>query len=67
LQHRYGLTQREIEVVELLNNGASNLTIAQILGIGVATVKTYIIKILNKLGVESRAAIVSFTMRLQMP
>ncbi len=66
LQHRYGLTQREIEVVELLNNGASNLTIAQILGIGVATVKTYIIKILNKLGVESRAAIVSFTMRLQM-
>lgn len=67
LQHRYGLTQREIEVVELLNNGASNLTIAEILGIGVATVKTYIIKILNKLGVESRAAIVSFTMRLQMP
>lgn len=67
LRNRYGLTQREIEVVELLNNGASNLTIAQILGIGVATVKTYIIKILNKLGVESRAAIVSFTMRLQLP
>ncbi|RJF94759.1 LuxR family transcriptional regulator [Oleomonas cavernae] len=67
LAKQYGLTPREIEVVGLLNNGASNLTIAQILGIGVATVKTYIINILNKLGVESRAAIVAFTMRLQMP
>lgn len=66
LSKQYGLTPREIEVVGLLNNGASNLTIAQILGIGVATVKTYIINILNKLGVESRAAIVAFTMRLQM-
>lgn len=64
LSRQFGLTPREIEVVGLLNNGASNLTIAQILGIGVATVKTYIINILNKLGVESRAAIVAFTTRL---
>lgn len=64
---RYGLTPREIEVVDLLKNGASNLAIAQIMGIGLATVKTYVINILNKLGVENRAAIIAFLARIQLP
>lgn len=64
---RYGLTPREIEVVDLLKNGASNLAIAQIMGIGLATVKTYVINILNKLGVENRAAIIAFLAQIQLP
>ncbi|MCF4166752.1 helix-turn-helix transcriptional regulator [Zavarzinia compransoris] len=67
LTTRFGLTPREIQVVDLLKNGASNMTIAQIMGIGVATVKTYVINILNKLGVENRAAIIAFLARIQLP
>ena len=60
----YGLTPREIEVVSLLEMGAPNAKIAEILGIGVATVKTYIVNILNKLGVDNRASIVAYTAAL---
>lgn len=67
LSSRFGLTPREIEVVDLLRNGASNMTIAQIMGIGVATVKTYVINILNKLGVDNRAAIIAFLAAMQLP
>ncbi len=67
LAFRFGLTPREIQVVELLKNGASNMAIAQIMGIGLATVKTYVINILNKLGVENRAAIIAFLARIQLP
>lgn len=67
LSARFGLTPREIQAVDLLKNGASNLVIAQIMGIGVATVKTYVINILNKLGVENRAAIIAFLARVQVP
>jgi DNA-binding CsgD family transcriptional regulator len=66
LAGRFGLTRREIEVVDLLKSGASNLTIAQIMGIGLATVKTYVINILNKLGVDNRAAIVAFLERMPL-
>lgn len=66
MSERFGLTKREIEVVDLLKSGASNLTIAQIMGIGLATVKTYVINILNKLGVDNRAAIVAFLERMPL-
>lgn len=66
LSCRFGLTKREIEVVDLLKSGASNMTIAQIMGIGLATVKTYVINILNKLGVDNRAAIVAFLERMPL-
>ncbi|PWR17619.1 helix-turn-helix transcriptional regulator [Zavarzinia compransoris] len=66
LASRFGLTPREIQVVDLLKNGASNLAVAQIMGIGVATVKTYVINILNKLGVENRAAIIAFLAQMKL-
>lgn len=64
LEGRFNLTPREIEVTDLLANGASNGEIAQLMGIGIATVKTHVINILNKLGVENRSAVVAFMSRL---
>ena len=66
LASHFGLTPREIQVVDLLKNGASNMAIAQIMGIGLATVKTYVINILNKLGVENRAAIIAFLAQMKL-
>jgi DNA-binding CsgD family transcriptional regulator len=54
------LTPREVEVMGLLQVGASNSQIADALGIRIATVKTYVINILDKLGVDSRTAAVSY-------
>ncbi len=55
---RFGLTSREVEVAELLRCGRTNPEIAALLGIGVATVKTHLINMYTKLGVETRAAAV---------
>ena len=51
---RYGLTSREMEVVELLGCGRTNREIGECLNIGLATVKTHLIHIFEKLGVETR-------------
>jgi DNA-binding CsgD family transcriptional regulator len=61
LADSFGLTQRELEVVDCLQAGATNSEISAWLGIGVATVKSHIISILDKLGVENRTAVVAFT------
>ncbi|MEZ5737442.1 MAG: LuxR C-terminal-related transcriptional regulator [Novosphingobium sp.] len=61
LTQKFNLTGRELQVVELLQIGASNAKIAQIMGIGVATVKTYIVNILNKMGMDSRFSVVAYT------
>ena len=65
LSGRFRLTQREIETVSLLCAGASNGEIAESLGVGLATVKTHIVNILDKFGVGNRASIVSVTLGLQ--
>jgi len=57
--NRLGLTGRELEIVQLLCDGLTNLKIAARLGIGVATVKTHLLHVFDKLGVQSRAALVS--------
>lgn len=51
-----GLTQRELEVLLLVADGLTNTEIAQRLVISVATVKTYLSAIYDKLGVSSRTA-----------
>jgi ATP/maltotriose-dependent transcriptional regulator MalT len=56
---RYGLTTRERDVVELLCCGRTNREISECLGIGTATVKTHLIHIFEKLGVETRSAVVA--------
>jgi DNA-binding NarL/FixJ family response regulator len=50
----YPLTERELEVLELIVAGASNATIAEKLYITVGTVKTHVRNILNKLCVDDR-------------
>ncbi len=60
---RYGLTSRELDVVELLCCGRTNREISECLQIGLATVKTHLIHIFEKLGVETRSAAVALMSR----
>lgn len=53
------LTDRETEVLTVLASGATNKEIAQTLHISVATVKTHIINIYAKLGVDNRVEVVN--------
>ncbi len=48
------LSEREEQVVTLIAQGESNRTIADLLGINQHTVKTYVHRIFEKLGVRSR-------------
>ena len=50
----YPLTQRELEILELIVAGKSNGEIAEKLYITVGTVKTHVRNILNKIGAEDR-------------
>ena len=56
---RYRLSRREIEVAELVLRGYRNRHIATTLGITPATTKKHLSKIFEKVGVDSRAQLVS--------
>lgn len=53
------LTERELEVLRLLDQGASNREIARTLFVTEATVKTHLVHLFSKLNVESRAKAVT--------
>jgi len=53
------LSNREIEVVRLVAEGLGNREIARTLFLSEATVKTHLVRIYHKLGVENRAGAVS--------
>jgi DNA-binding NarL/FixJ family response regulator len=53
------LTSRELEVVELIEQGLSNKEIAQRLSIAVTTVKNHVHSILEKLNVQRRGEVAS--------
>jgi DNA-binding NarL/FixJ family response regulator len=53
-----GVTEREIEVLALVGQGRSNAEIAGDLHITVATVKTYVSRLLTKLGARDRIQLV---------
>jgi DNA-binding NarL/FixJ family response regulator len=53
------LSDREIEVLQLVAKGASNKEIGKSLHISTATVKTHLIHIYGKLGVDDRTAAVT--------
>ena len=53
------LSAREIEVLQLVAKGASNKEAGKALHISTATVKTHLIHIYNKLGVDDRTAAVT--------
>ena len=50
----FGLTEREIEVLKLVAEGLTNLEISNLLFISPHTVKSHVIHIFNKLGVNDR-------------
>jgi DNA-binding NarL/FixJ family response regulator len=54
VREKYGLTERQLEVLQLIVNGESNAEIAQKLNIAIGTVKTHVCDILNKLAVNDR-------------
>ncbi len=60
---RYGLTSREMDVVRVLCCGRTNRELGECLKIGQATVKTHLIHIFEKLGVETRSAVVALMSR----
>jgi len=55
-----GLSVREREVAALIAQGKSNREIAEALVVGVRTVETYVTRILNKLGFDSRVQIATW-------
>ncbi len=60
------LSAREIEVLQLVSKGASNREIGKTLHISTATVKTHLIHIFNKLGVDDRTAAVTVALERQI-
>lgn len=59
-----GLTLRELEVLELLAEGASNKTIARRLGISVHTAKFHVRSLMDKLDATGRTDAVAHAARL---
>ena len=59
----YGLTEREMEVLALIVDGLTNPQIAEKLIITIATTKTHVHNILQKLYVTSRSKAVSMAMK----
>lgn len=55
----FHLTKREADVAKLLCCGRTNADIAACLGIGLATVKTHLMHIFEKTGVENRSSLVA--------
>ena len=62
-QPAYDLTEREMEVLNLVVQGQSNQQIADAMVISIATVKAHISNILSKLQVSSRAEAIAYAIR----
>lgn len=59
LRQRFGLTEREAQVVKEVLKGASNQEVAHSLSITEHTVKDYLKKVMTKLKVNSRSMVIS--------
>lgn len=60
---RVRLTDRELDVLRLLDTGASNREIARALFVTEATVKTHLTHVFDKLGVDNRARAIAVARR----
>ncbi len=58
------LTQRQLEVLELIANGLPNKSIARQLNLGEGTVKLHVASILRTLGIRNRTQAVAEATRL---
>jgi DNA-binding NarL/FixJ family response regulator len=61
--HEVDLSSRETEVVRLVARGFTNREITQQLGVSIKTVETYKARSMEKLGIKTRADIVSYAAR----
>jgi DNA-binding CsgD family transcriptional regulator len=59
LKDKYGFTDKEIEVLEMLLTGMTNKLIATELNLGLATVKTHLHHIFKKANIETRSELIS--------
>ena len=62
MRDKYALTERELDVLELVVAGASNKAIAGELGISLATAKTHLLHLFRKTGVSSRVELLTRAM-----
>jgi DNA-binding CsgD family transcriptional regulator len=62
-----GLSRREREVVAWVAQGKTNREIAELMVVGGRTVETYITRILNKLGLNSRVQIATWALSVGLP
>jgi DNA-binding NarL/FixJ family response regulator len=62
--HRHAGGGREIEVLRLIAQGCANKEIAAQLGLSEPTVKTYIVRMLAKLGAPDRTRAVTMALEL---
>ncbi len=61
--HEVDLSRRETEVVRLVARGFTNKEITEQLGVSIKTVETYKARSMEKLGIKTRADIVSYAAR----
>jgi DNA-binding CsgD family transcriptional regulator len=66
LSERYGVTARELEVVERLLRGFSNGRIASELGLSERTVESHCLHVYHKLGVSDRVELLVLSSRLRI-
>jgi DNA-binding CsgD family transcriptional regulator len=67
IARNWSLSQREQDIVRLLLADRGNKEISYILGLSINTIKTYMKLLMRKLGVSSRAGIVSCLLTRQRP
>jgi two-component system, NarL family, response regulator NreC len=58
----FGLTPREMDIVRTISEGRTNQEIAESLSISLSTVKHYVTRVFDKLGVFNRVELVIFAM-----
>ena len=59
----FGLTDREVEILQLMAAGRTNKEIAQALIISPGTVRFHVSNVLSKMGVKNRTEAVSMALR----
>ena len=63
LSNKYSLTERELDVVEIVMSGVDTKTMAKVLNLSMATVKTHLQHIFEKVGVHSTKELISTLFR----
>jgi DNA-binding NarL/FixJ family response regulator len=64
---RWELTRRQSEVLELVVRGMANASIGDVLGLRLRTVEFHVTGIFDKVGVDSRVALIAAVMNITRP